>query len=235
MIVQISCLGNYGRFGNSLFQYATAKTYAERHNCILETPPWYGDELFNLKDKPLSRKLPRYHHDQLPEGKVNVDLFGYFQDQNATKHLSRAKLKEWFKFQKRWTDTFPKKHKIVAHLRRGDYVKYSNVYCSVSRESYVKACEKYNINKDEIYWVSEENQKKTKYPWLDFLEDFFALMNADIILRANSSFSWWAATLSNAQVFAPVVGNLTGEHLVPFVEGNHPKMFSGFQDIHLKE
>ncbi len=41
----------------------------------------------------------------------------------------------------------------------------------------------------------------------DWLGDFLKLYFARTIFRANSSFSWWAATLSpTAKVFSPVIG-----------------------------
>jgi hypothetical protein len=61
------------------------------------------------------------------------------------------------------------------------------------------------------------------------------IMASRVIFRANSSFSWWAATLSDARVFAPVVGNNTGWLDCSFVEGNHPKMYYLFDDMHIKE
>ncbi len=64
----------------------------------------------------------------------------------------------------------------------------------------------------------------------DWLDDFLKLYFARTIFRANSSFSWWAATLSpTAKVFSPVIDqpHIYGvdgmkEITVDFVEGNHP-------------
>jgi hypothetical protein len=64
----------------------------------------------------------------------------------------------------------------------------------------------------------------------DWLDDFLKLYFARTIFRANSSFSWWAATLSpTARVFSPVMDkrHIYGvdgmeEIDVDFVEGNQP-------------
>jgi hypothetical protein len=61
--------------------------------------------------------------------------------------------------------------------------------------------------------VFEENE-------IGFLHDFILIRNADVILRANSSYSWCAAALSGARIFSPLVENLTGSHDVKFIEGN---------------
>ena len=71
----------------------------------------------------------------------------------------------------------------------------------------------------------------------DWLHDFLKLYFARTIFRANSSFSWWAATLSpTAKVFSPVVDkrHIYGvdgieEIDVEFVEGNHPHWLYGGQ------
>jgi hypothetical protein len=52
------------------------------------------------------------------------------------------------------------------------------------------------------------------------VNDFFLMMKCKNLFRANSTFSWWAATLGDAQVFSPVVGQRTGWLDVEFVEGN---------------
>jgi hypothetical protein len=61
-------------------------------------------------------------------------------------------------------------------------------------------------------------------PGLEFMRDFMDLYNADVLFRANSTFSWWAGTLGNAKVYSPIVDGLTGHQKdVKFVEGNWPR------------
>ena len=72
---------------------------------------------------------------------------------------------------------------------------------------------------------------------LPFLEDFILMMNADVVLRANSSFSWWAATLGRGRILSPLVEDRTGMQDVEFVEGNWPKMVNSHNitDLQLKD
>lgn len=152
----------------------------------------------------------------------------------------------------------------VAHLRRDDIsdVEFNrnNIqgYSVVSMESYRQAFKNFGYSEDSIQWVSDDYTGKWhvgrkmryiggwEYPIgseylhpiiFDWLDDFLQMYFARTIFRANSSFSWWAATLSpTAKVFSPVIDkcHIYGvdgmeEITVDFVEGNHPHWLSGGQ------
>lgn len=150
----------------------------------------------------------------------------------------------------------------IAHLRRDDIsnVEYNRShgqgYSVVSMDSYRRAFKQYGYDENEIQWVSDDYigqwhvGRKMRYigGWnypegseylegivFDWLEDFLKLYFARTIFRANSSFSWWAATLSpTAKVFSPVINRMhiygvdgMEEIDVDFVEGNHPHWLYG--------
>ena len=150
----------------------------------------------------------------------------------------------------------------VAHLRRDDIsdVEYNRNhiqgYSVISVESYLKAFRKFGYSEESIQWVSDDYRGKWhvgrkmrflggwEYPTgseylpyiiFDWLEDFLKMYFARTVFRANSSFSWWAATLSpTAKVFSPVINkkHIYGvdgmdEITVDFVEGNHPHWLYG--------
>lgn len=223
-----------GGFGNQLFQYAFARSYAEKYDAILETPQWIGQSIFELSDPTIHHKLPSVDFDEIPNGIVNINLHGYFQSQSAINFMSRSKLKSWFKFR---NNTNIIKPQIAAHVRRGDYVNLNNIYCVINKQSYLSACEKHNLSGD-ITWVQDSPCKNKDIP---FLDDFLLLMNADVLLRANSTFSWWAGTLGRCRVFSPIVENRIGYQNVEFVEGNWPRMVdtsncgTHVTDLHLGE
>lgn len=150
----------------------------------------------------------------------------------------------------------------VAHLRRDDIsdVAYNQShiqgYSVLSKASYLRAFEQFGHDAEEIQWVSDDYtgqwhaDRKMRYRggWeypvgsehlpgivFDWLDDFLKLYFARTIFRANSSFSWWAATLSpTAKVYSPVIDR---QHIygvdgmeeidVDFVEGNHPHWLYG--------
>jgi len=233
-----------GGFGNQLFQYAFARAYAEAHNAMLLTPGWVGQRIFTISNPPLDYNLPHAGFDEIPNGKVNITLNGYFQSQAAIDFMSRSQLRAWFQLRDEWKQRFTERLLIAAHIRRGDYIGLSNIYCLVSENSYNVACRKFGLNQDNIHWIQEGNHRQAQ-DLIDigvpFLDDFVLLMNADVILRANSSFSWWAATLGKGRILSPLVEDRVGMHDVEFVEGNWPRMVDSrncrmhITDLHLKD
>lgn len=251
-IVQFSQLGNFGRLGNQMFQYAFARAYAEKHNATLEIPSWIGEKLFkNVSHPGISKSVTRVPLDVVPaDGQVDVDLFGYYQFKECYDLLSEAKLREWFTLQDRWQDRLVPSDEVVCHLRRGDYVKnFSGNFCIISDESYISAI----CGQHDAVWLSEEkptieedlgvvSYKQTGNSMygsgmyedngVSFLPDFFRMINAKILLRANSTFSFWAGFFNKQRVWSPQVGNLVGLNNVNFVEGNHAALFPGHCDIY---
>ena len=158
----------------------------------------------------------------------------------------------------------------IAHLRRDDisniHYNKTNVqgYSVVSKESYLKAFEKFGFDPEKVEWTSDDyigkwhtdREQKPRLGWsypqgsqyredivFDWLEDFLRLYFARTIFRANSSFSWWASFLSpTAKVYSPVLDkqviygrdNDGIEIDVDFVEGNQPHWMYGLKDIIIK-
>ncbi len=64
-MLSFSKLGEHGRLGNQLFQYAFLRTQAERLGVPFYCPHWTGDDVFTLEDEPqrintISSKFPLY-------------------------------------------------------------------------------------------------------------------------------------------------------------------------------
>ena len=225
--VQITSLGRAGRFGNQLFQYAFAKSYAQKYNCVLEIPAdWMGRHIFEIDDSSPTSQLPKTELDNIPFGEVNIDLNGYFQHQKFLDIMNPDDVKRWFNFRTEWTDKFkkPREFYVASHLRHGDYIG-GEKYCTITEKCYLDSCEKFGYHKEDVIVVSEEERQPDDPRNMDFLYDFFVLMEADVLFRSNSTFGWWAGFLGNQKaVYSPAIQGKAGQHNieVDFVQGNYP-------------
>jgi Glycosyl transferase family 11 len=57
-VLTMSSIGQLGRFGNQLFQYAFLRLCAEKSGARVECPPWVGQTLFGHQDPTISKRLP---------------------------------------------------------------------------------------------------------------------------------------------------------------------------------
>lgn len=57
-VLTMSSLGQLGRFGNQLFQYAFLRICAKEHTAKFECPNWIGQSLFGHNDQSITRRLP---------------------------------------------------------------------------------------------------------------------------------------------------------------------------------
>ncbi len=192
-----------GRLGNQLFQYAYAKKMAEIQCRELHTQPWSGQLMFEINDPPIDGS-----EEMLPEN--------YHQDQ-ASLIYTREDCKRWFKFRPEFVEAQGKfAYQVAAHYRGGDY--FDLGYPVVTKKAIRKAVE--SVGFDFEPGLIEENSGRSP------LEDFYLMTRAQVLFRANSSYSWWAATLCDGRVFAPCIDGLGGgEHDdVKFIEGNWPRL-----------
>jgi len=115
---------------------------------------------------------------------------------------------------------------VTVHVRMGDYVsKFSHIYHQCTLEYYREAMSMFPDSdflfvSDDVEWVKKNFVGDNIFysPFTDELDDMCLLSSGDNIIMANSSFSWWAAWLSNAQKvvapkewFKPNVGHDTSD------------------------
>ncbi len=255
-------------FCNRMSQYAFCRAYAEKHGCELQTDFWMGQDVFEINDPPRQMELPQVTMENFEEwnGQKDIQIAGWGQHQKCLIY-TRRDARRYFTFRPKILDMLAgvPKLEVAAHLRWADFLAYPEAgFIAISKESYLRACDQFGIDKTKITWVSEENpivvpgidqgvwtspnsdhhtrQTDTRRTSLGFLPDFYALMQADVLLRANSTFSLWAAILGHHKtVLSPnLCGIMKERHpqLVPFSRGNHNAMthtWHGHSDLRLKE
>lgn len=236
----------HDRFGNQLFQYMLARGYAEMTGARLHTAPWIGQQIFALDDPPIERDLPqRYDMDyEQWAGERDIEITGWGLHQKTLLY-TRSDAKRWLRFHPEVLELIEstKRLGLVCHQRHKDFLEMGD-YIAIRSESYFAACTEHDL-RCGLWFVSEASAKvidALEAAGIGFLADFMTMMRAKILLRANSTFSWWAATLGeNERVFAPKLDGITpiaGEvQHVPFVEGNWPAIscrHPNCSDLHLK-
>lgn len=225
-------LHHLGRFGNQLFGYAFARGYCERHGLELHTDPWIGEQIFEISHPRCDEELPRIEETMVGDAFGDVSYRSYSQSQQCADFYTVEQCRRWFKFLPDIRSALSKVHipdddYLVAHVRHGDFKGYGYALCAEA--SYRKAADEFGYAEHEVRFVREESPLIDRWfgTDLEFLPDFFRLMRAPILFRANSSFSFWPALLGeHERVFSPVIDGLAGgqEHDVRFVEGNHPRL-----------
>lgn len=210
-----------GRLGNHLFMYAFARSVAEALGYRLVAPPidgfkgtqdvvdgaaytqpthYIGGDVAIDFDALLANKRPR-----------RILLNAYVQ--NYAYFASRAAdVKKWLHPgppRMHYTTVLPEQNDIVVHVRLGDYVAYKT---AIAVDYYTNVLDTIHTGR-RVYVVSDEpdhpalavfDKYDTIYHSMPALSDFRFMVAAKTLIINTSTFSWWAAFLSDAQVFAPL-------------------------------
>lgn len=233
--------------------------FAQRHGIEFRCPEWIGERIFDLPkyERPDGRRLERYNEIQLMDEShwsdrnlapgCDVEFRGYAQTQFCAAHYTKRQAQSWLKLRPeieaacyRNVPSFGGHGDmpVICHLRRGDYAGYG--YPIVRDDSYRTACAEFGLDWGYAKALLSE-EAPTPHAGLpddlSFMPDFYRMMTAKTLLRANSSFSWLAALLGNGLVLSPVIDGLEGGkyHDCRFVAGNHPKFanLSFVEDLHV--
>jgi hypothetical protein len=154
---------------------------------------------------------PHFHYIPIPNFMLPTYLHGYFQSEKYFKH-NREKILEFF-ICNEVIDNLSKKYKnnlnkntCSIHVRRGDYLNFSDHHPTQNMEYYKSAISVVGSDKtffifsDDISWCKENFNFLDNVIYCEDNEDYedlylMSLCNDNII--ANSSFSWWGAWLNN--------------------------------------
>lgn len=224
-----------GRLGNILFQYAYLLAFAEKHGYVASMPPWVGEKIFDL---PFAPRPDQYKPDLiLPE-----ETHQY----QSSLIYTRKQAKRWFKLKEEHVDrlapTLAGLPNVVLNVRKAE-----DGMPRVLTSCYGEAASLRGYGPDDVEFEFDITPRRHPFydgdptaaglgtTWVS-LPSFYFLMTAPVLFRANSTFSWWAATLGNGKVYAPVVKDLKDGRCA-FAEGNWPVMAPNppNTDLHLEE
>jgi hypothetical protein len=217
MAVSFNRLGQFGRLGNQMFQYAALKGIARNRGYDFTIP--FSPELDDWQDHQLSKyfKLDPNIRLESPSGQNerwesnfhfdeilfqtcddNTDLMGYFQTEKYFKHIRKEILND-FTIKEKIKKPF--KNYISLHVRRGDYVNQPQFHPVCSTEYYFKALDRMPslpvvVMSDDIEWCEEFIPGSLYLKGTSNIHDLSIMTQADHNIIANSSFSWWGAWLN---------------------------------------
>jgi len=210
-VVQMTSLGNNGGFGNQLFQYAYLRILSEEKGLVVQTAPWIGQEVFEIKDpvpiterptlfeSPFSpargasscltfdpRNLLKKDRNILP----SINIWGYFQPHTSEYRRFKELIENTFIFNKEIKQSLEKaflvlnparKKVITVHLRRGDYG--CGIFYKAPCSWYAEWLEGISSKSDYLVYVSSE-QPST---YLSRFKGFDVVSRESISVRLDST------------------------------------------------
>lgn len=225
-MVIFSRLGEFGRFGNQIFQIFGTFAIAEANDLPAGFPEWPYKKYFphlvlpglpmDINDKVIiNESMFPFHEVTLDRSRIN-DLQGYFQTE---KYFSTYKnhVKHALTFEYGFMQGVLQKHPVTenkrycaVHVRRTDYVNnscYYNAPLSYYREAMkqMPAGEVFRIFSDDIAYCKKIFRQLESLYTIEYIEcntdieDFALMTRCKDFIIANSSFSWWAAWLAEVE------------------------------------
>jgi hypothetical protein len=224
-----------GGLGNQLFIIFAALGAARKQSKRFlitkqdSTPPRpsYWNELLSLLptvdkiEEKIEYEFKEQNHNvyqEISNFDKNFKISGYFQSSKYFNHISSEvrslislrkidqilvdkKLKS---LREKWLE----KQLIFVHVRRGDYLQFSDYHLNLPLEYYRKSFKHFDEENTVFIFFSDdleyckENFKDLKYT--DFVSDkdykeLIIMSKLDGGIMANSSFSWWAAWLGDPE------------------------------------
>lgn len=225
-MITFNNLGQLGRLGNQLFQYASLRGISSKNNQEFMIPKTELFDYFEMSGANIGRRNSPtfqekdFHFDEelFTKFQYDVDLFGYYQSEKYFRHIE-DEIRRDFAFKKHiygpcWEMIKEIPERMSLHVRRGDYLQKPDCHPPCTIEYYEQALSKFDesipvlIFGDDPEWCKEQKL---------FSSDRFMIaegnsVEVDLCLMAmcqyhilsNSSLAWWGAWLANSQlVVAP--------------------------------
>jgi hypothetical protein len=229
-MITFNQLGNLGRLGNQMFQYASLVGISKNIKTDYSIPEHDSIvlyEYFNIPNKFSNHQNvnvfyeDKYEFDEYMFNNCdpNTDLFGFFQSEKYFKHV-KGEIKKHFTFKDDLKEicksfilkNFLDQDVISLHIRRGDYLTDGNFF-NLSIHYYMTALKllpKFPviIFSDDVEWCRTQKEFESDRFILsetyDEGMDMCLMSMCKYHIIANSSFSWWGSWLADSkQTIAP--------------------------------
>lgn len=209
-----------GRFGNNVFQYLIGRIIHEKLNYAITTsPPLYTDVMPHITGRHYFSPVEYLNGNLIDiDGICNntndrlIVLDGFFQRYEYFKPYKKQ-IYDWLKLPISPLES-PTDADLVLHVRGGDLLdgngrkEFNNTHPPAPFWYYAEIIE--NTAFDKLYIVTERkndivaNKIAKQYDGIivsqSLYEDFNFLYNAKEIVLSLSTFAWWAAWLSSAEI-----------------------------------
>lgn len=212
---EISSKTNIG-LGNHLFQYALCRLIAEKNGYNFYIPhnnyivKCFKDVDLGIKDGEIIYNYIETQNQQYDEQIFDIpdftNLQGFFQTEKYFSGVEST-IKKWFKVESstevdKILQKYPTEDYCYIHVRGGDYI-INNT--QLDKDYYSRAMEMVRIKNKNIKFViitDDINFSYSLFPDVDILAndvitDFKCLYFSKYMILSNSSFSWWAAWLTD--------------------------------------
>ncbi len=164
------------------------------------------------------KDTPEFEYHQI--SRKTKYLIGSWQNKKYFSNI-RKKLVEEINFdyvlndyQKQMVLTMQQENSVAVHVRRTDYLQLSDIYAVPKIDYYFQAMQyiekeygscRFYFFSDDISWCKQHFEDKQNYVFVDAdistlaVCDFELMRNCKGFIIANSTFSWWASWLSQAE------------------------------------
>lgn len=191
----------------------------EYNKTIFKHLTWLPEDKFNQIQFNKYNE-PHFHYCQISRMNSSTQFEGYFQSWRYIHDFKSRLIKELFflseedreKLEQNWRTINPNNcHLVAIHVRRGDYISNSYYHTVLSLSYYEKSMKlvlgrnknktlEFCIFSDDLAWCKEQSLFKDCNFWTSSRPelDLLLMSKCSSFIIGNSSYSWWAAYLSNS-------------------------------------
>jgi len=238
-MISFKTLGQHGRLGNQLYQYAFLRTTAQRLGVKFFCPEWRGDKIFLLNDEQERSGVPApmktlyrqsFENCGFVESALHIedgtDIIGFFQ---AARYFDRGKVTRWYTFRPESVRAIQESYRHIdlaqctgIHLRFGD-MKANPNYVVLSPRYYARALSRVRHRQHVLVFSDDADAARKhlrgvsgNFLYVEGNEDFeelYLMTRCRDFVCSMSTFSWWGAWLNEQPdkiVLAPPEGTRPG-------------------------